>query len=468
MAQDPNADSLRLLVVDDEVGMREMLEMMLKSRGHQVTLAQSAADAMSKLSTESFDLVLSDVKMPERDGLSLLAEIRAAQLPVTVLMMSAYVEMDTAIEAVKLGAADYVSKPFRAEEVMLKIHMAWERHRLLEDHERLEAENAQLKAARGHDPVIPQGMVGQSQRMRQVYTVVDKVASYKSTVLLLGESGTGKELIARALHVRSDRRDAPFVAINCGAIPEALLESELFGHTRGAFTDASREKLGLIREADGGTLFLDEIGELPQSLQVKLLRFLQEGEVRPVGENKPIPVNVRVVAATARKLNQMVEEGSFREDLFYRLNVMPIDIPPLRERREDIPVLVNHFIERHGPDVHRTSVKVASEALKALVAYDWPGNVRELENVIERTLVLLEGERIEFTDLPTDVSSPSKGQGLQLPEDTLSIKKTTRMLERTLIARSLEATGGNRTQAAKLLEISHRALLYKIKEYGLS
>ncbi|MEC9466048.1 MAG: sigma-54 dependent transcriptional regulator [Myxococcota bacterium] len=468
MADESSANSLRLLVVDDEVGMREMLEMMLKSRGHHVTSARSAADAMTKLSAEPFDLVLSDVKMPERDGLSLLADIRAAQLPVTVLMMSAYVEMDTAIEAVKLGAADYVSKPFRAEEVMLKIHMAWERHRLLEERERLEAENAQLKAARGQAPNTPSGMIGQSERMRKVYTVVDKVASYKSTVLLLGESGTGKELIARALHARSSRAEAPFIAINCGAIPETLLESELFGHSRGAFTDASREKLGLIREANSGTLFLDEIGELPQNLQVKLLRFLQEGEVRPVGENKPIEVDVRVVAATARKLNQMVEEGSFREDLFYRLNVMPIEVPPLRERREDIPALVHHFIDRHGPDVNRTDVVVSSAALKALVAYGWPGNVRELENVIERTLVLLEGDRIELGDLPSDVSGPTRHGGLQIPEGTLSIKKTTRMLERTLIERSLETTGGNRTQAAKLLEISHRALLYKIKEYGLS
>ena len=337
-----------------------------------------------------------------------------------------------------------------------------------EDHERLEAENARLKAAQSQEPLSPKGMVGRSERMRQVYTVVDKVASYKSTVLLLGESGTGKELIARALHTRSGRHDSPFVAINCGAIPEALLESELFGHTRGAFTDANREKLGLIREANGGTLFLDEIGELPQNLQVKLLRFLQENEVRPIGENKPITVDVRVIAATARKLSQMVAEGVFREDLYYRLNVMPIEIPPLRERREDIPLLVHHFIERHGPEVNRTDVSVSSQALHALMGYGWPGNVRELENVIERTLVLLEGERIEIGDLPTDIGTSPKRTELELPDDTLSIKKTTRMLERTLIAKSLEATGGNRTQAAKLLEISHRALLYKIKEYGLS
>jgi two-component system response regulator AtoC len=310
--------------------------------------------------------------------------------------------------------------------------------------------------------------VSKNEKMQKIFEVIRKVAQYKSTILITGESGTGKELVARALHYNSNRAQNPFIPINCGAIPENLLESELFGHAKGAFTDAIRTKKGLFEEADGGTLFLDEIGELPLPLQVKLLRVLQEGEIRRVGESKPIQVDVRIVAATVKDLAKEVSEGKFRDDLFYRLNVLPVHIPPLRERKEDIPLLVNHFINVHNQSLNKRVAAIEPKALETLINYKWYGNVRELENTIERAIVLTDGENIGLDNLPYEIQNfEDKEQLPSLAEEEYSIKKTSKILERNLIQKALKKTKGNHTHAARLLEISHRALLYKIKEYGV-
>ncbi|MFC1611144.1 sigma-54-dependent transcriptional regulator [Myxococcota bacterium] len=459
--------SNRILVVDDEEGMRHMLRTLLSRNDFVVSEASDGTEAIERLRQGDIDIVLADVRMQPLDGLGLLKKISQSKIPATVIMMSAFVDLDTAIEALKSGASDYVSKPFKADEVLLKIRLAQERARLDEERERLRAENARL---RGH-PVhadAPAGIIGKSQQMADIFNTIAKIADYKSTALLIGESGTGKELVARALHDKSVRAHGPFVPINCGAIPVTLLESELFGHVKGAFTDATRNKKGLIEEAHSGTLFLDEIGELPVLLQVKLLRFLQEEEIRRVGDNKAIKVDVRIVAATARDLAEMVKDGSFREDLYYRLNVLQLRIPPLRERKDDIPFLVDHFISKYGNRLGRESMSISRDALRVLMDYGWPGNVRELENTIERAMVLADSDRIDLDNLPDKVREERDVTPQPILGDDLSIKKAVRSIERELIRRSLEKTGGNRTRAAGLLEISHRALLYKIKEYGLT
>lgn len=464
MAVPTQTEPLRLLVVDDETGMREMLEMLLVGRGHHVTLCESGERALEALSGNTFDLVLTDVKMPNMSGLDLLARIQENRLPIEVVMMSAYADVDAAILAMQMGAADYVSKPFKADEVILKIQLAYERQKLVNEQEELRAENHRLRMQQREEQL--DGFVTNASTMHNVVTQLTKVADYKSTVLLLGESGTGKELLARALHTRSGRAGV-FVPINCGAIPEMLLESELFGHVKGAFTDASRDKIGLAKEAHDGTLFLDEIAELPLALQVKLLRFLQEGEIRPVGATQSSAVDVRVVAATSRNLSKMVDKGSFREDLYYRLNVIQIDVPPLRERKEDIPRLVDHFLRLYAKPCGHENPKMTRDAMQAMMDYPWPGNVRELENVVERTLVLMDSDLIDRGALPEHFHPSGTTNPKGLP-DTLSIKVASRALEIQLIEQALAKTNGNRTHAAKILEISHRALLYKIKNYGIS
>ncbi len=458
----PNA---RLLVVDDEEGMRDMLTKLLSREQFEVVCAENGQRAVDILGDQHFDLVLSDLRMPELDGLGLLEHIQAQKLPVVVMMMSAYVELDTAIEALKLGAIDYVSKPFKGDEVILKVKLALERQRLTEQKNRLLRENAELRARPTPQQPVPGGVIGKNSKLLKIFQTIDKVAGYKSTVLIIGESGTGKELAARSLHTQSQSRCAgPFVPINCGAIPEALLESELFGHAKGAFTDASREKVGLVEQAQGGTLFLDEIAELPLQLQVKLLRFLQEGEIRRVGETRTRKVDVRIVAATARDMSTMVKNGDFREDLYYRLNVLQLNIPPLRQRRDDIPILAEHFIQKFTERLDRTSMLLSSEVLRVLMDYAWPGNIRELENTIERAMVLSDGDTIELDVLPAHMRDSEHTLDITFLGGSLSIKKANRLIERKLIERALEETGGNRTRAAELLEISHRALLYKIKE----
>jgi two-component system response regulator AtoC len=449
----------RVLVVDDEENIRVVLRTLLKKHDYQVEAADSAESALELLERFDPDFVLADVRMNGMTGLELCAELKARSSLATVILMSAYGSVDLAIEAMKAGAYDYISKPFKQDEVLLALTKAEER-------ESLRRENRALKEAMRKEQTF-HGILGKSEAIAKVFSTIAKVADYKTTILIQGESGTGKELVARALHLGSSRKDKPFVPVNCGAIPETLLESELFGHTRGAFTDAHAEKKGLFSEADKGTLFLDEIGELPLSLQVKLLRVLQEGRIRPLGATRDQATDVRVIAATVRDLGREVEANRFREDLYYRLNVLQIIVPPLRDRRDDIMLLVEHFIERNNRRLGTKIRDVDQRARRLMLDYAWPGNVRELENTIERAVVLAEGDVLTAADLPERMREPADPVAASLANGELSIKKTSRFMEENLIRRALEKTRGNRTAAAKLLEISHRALLYKIKDYGI-
>ena len=448
----------RILIVDDDDALRESLELVLAAEGYAVRSVASGLAALAAVEQSPFDLVLCDLRMPGMDGMELLPQL-ARRLPgVAVILMSAYGSADLAVEALRRGAYDYLAKPFQPSEVVLTIRKARERERLRLANQILRRD---LQRAVGERPIV-----AASQAMIDVLEVLERAAEFKATVLLTGESGTGKEVLARAIHAQSGRRAEAFVALNCGAIPETLLESELFGHAKGAFTGADRARRGLFVEADGGSIFLDEIGELAPSLQVKLLRVLQEEEVRPLGESKSLQVDARVIAATSRDLESDVAQGRFRPDLFYRLNVVRIRVPALRDRREDIPVLVDHFLERFRVALAKPVRGIADDALDRLVAYAWPGNVRELENVLERAMILAEGDRITLRELPPNVVTPERGPGRPAAGD-LSLRRARKAVEADLIERALRATGGNRTHAARLLEISHRALLYKIKEYGL-
>jgi two-component system response regulator AtoC len=450
----------RVLIVDDEENFRHMLSVILKKEGYDVEAATNGEEALQKISLSPFDQILCDIRMPKMDGLEFLNETKKTGVDSTIIMMSAYGTVDIAIEAIKLGAYDYISKPFKPDEIILTLKKAEERERLRRENEFLRKE---VKKEYSFENII-----SKNKMMQKMFEVIKKVAQYKSTILITGESGTGKELVARALHYNSDRSQNPFVPVNCGAIPENLLESELFGHAKGAFTDAIRTKRGLFEEADNGTLFLDEIGELPGQLQVKLLRVLQDGEIRRVGESKSIQIDVRIVAATVKDLTKEVNEGRFRDDLYYRLNVLPIHIPPLRERKEDIPLLTAHFVKKYSQAMNKNVVGLDSKALEALMNYKWYGNVRELENTIERAIVLADRENIELDNLPIEIQNFQEEIRLEpLAEEEYSIKKASRFLEMNLIKKALIKTKGNHTHAAKLLEISHRALLYKIKEYGI-
>jgi two-component system response regulator AtoC len=454
----------RILVVDDEENLRHMLQVLLRKQGYLADGAADGAEALRLAAGERYDFILCDIRMPVMDGPAFLRSAAAAGVPGTVIMMSAYGTVDTAIDCMKLGAYDYISKPFKNDEIVLVLRKAEERERLKEENRRLRAEMQREYSFAN--------ILSRNERMREMFGAIRKVSDYKTTVLILGESGTGKELVARAIHHTGSRNGKPFVAVNCGAIPESLLESELFGHVRGAFTDAVADKAGLFEQADGGTLFLDEIGEMPLQLQVKLLRVLQEEEIRRVGGTAAKKVDVRVISATSRELERDVAAGRFREDLYFRLNVFTLALPPLRERREDIPLLLDHFLEKLGGKMARPGVRCTAAALKVLLGHPWPGNVRELENVVERALVLCDGEFIDADDLPASVSGrereePARSGEPAGPEDSLSIKRAGEQLERDLIRRALVKTGGNRTRAARLLEISLRALIYKIKEFGL-
>jgi two-component system response regulator AtoC len=449
-----------VLVVDDEENIRLFLHTLLEKKGYAVSTAADGEQALSLLSQTAIDFVLADVKMPGMGGIELCQRVRARWPQLTVIMMSAYGSVELALQAVRVGAYDYVAKPFKQDEVLFALAKA-------EEHERLLRENRALRAAAAGDSGSHE-LLGKSAAMQRVYRLIAKVADYRTTVLIQGESGTGKELVSRALHRQSSRRDKPFVAVNCGAIPETLMESELFGHKRGAFTDAYADKPGIFSEANGGTLFLDEIGELSLPLQVKLLRVLQESVVRPLGGNKDLQVDVRVVAASVRELAREVAAGRFREDLFYRLNVLQIVVPPLRERVEDISLLIDHFIAKNNERLGTRIRGIDPRTKKILLDYGWPGNVRELENLIERAVVLAEHDMLLPEDLPDRLQQPADELAQVLSSGELSIKKASRAIEATLIRKALEKTRGNRTAAARLLEISHRALLYKIKDYGLS
>ncbi|AKU90316.1 sigma-54-dependent transcriptional regulator [Vulgatibacter incomptus] len=450
-----------ILIVDDEESMRHMLLLFLRQQGYEARAASSAAEALAELEARDYDAVVTDVRMPGDDGIALVRKGLAVSPETSFLVMSAYGTEALALEAMKAGAVDYVSKPFRPDELVLKLRMAAERAGFQREVRRLKAE---LREERGLD-----ALVGESPAMQELARQLRKIAPVKTTVLVTGESGTGKELVARAIHELSPRREKPFVAVNCGAIPETLMESELFGFVKGAFTGAVKSSKGLFAEADGGTIFLDEVAELPPPMQVKLLRVLQEEEVRPVGEARSFPVDVRVVAATRKDLRKASADGSFREDLFYRLHVVGLELPPLRERPTDIPALVEHFVAKYNARLRRQPPirDVTSEAMDALRRHPWPGNVRELENAIERALVLSEGDCLGPDAFVFAPQATDRAGGSLVRDDETSIKRATRRIEEELIRRALEQTGGNRTRAAEVLEISHRALLYKLKEFGI-
>jgi two-component system response regulator AtoC len=450
----------KILVVDDEPGLRQSLGLLLTDAGYTVTAEQNGRRALDRATSEPFDLVLCDVRMPEMDGLTFLRNYRDKGGSALVIMMSAYGGEDAAIAAMKEGAYDYLPKPFRPDEVVLTLRKAEER-------ERLRQEVVGLKAQLATGPE-ERGLVAESAPMRQALALVARVAEHNTTVLITGESGTGKEVIARAIHRASPRAAKAFIGINCAAIPEALLESELFGHVRGAFTGASADKTGLFEAANGGTLLLDEIGELPTGLQAKLLRVLQEGEIRRVGDQTTRTVDVRVLAATARDLEQETKTGTFREDLFYRINVVAIELPPLRERRQDIAPLARLFAARLAKRFARP-LSLSDAALSWLEEQEWPGNVRELENAIERAAVLSDQQILSPADfrrepLPTPHSQESGERGVE----SGTLRDVTERAEREAITEALRVSDGNRRAAAERLGVSLRTLFYKIERYGIS
>jgi two-component system response regulator AtoC len=449
----------RVLVVDDEESLRLVVRTFLKRAGYEVEVAASGEEALALVETFGPDVILTDVKMPRMGGLDLLATLKAKGSEATVIVMSAYGNVDLALEAMKAGAYDYLHKPFKADEVLLCLRKAEER-------ESLRRENRALRQEMRKENVFEE-LLAKSPQMEAIFKTIAKVAEYKTTALITGESGVGKELVARAIHRRSSRKNGPFVAVNCGAIPENLLESELFGYKRGAFTDATTDRAGLFEQAEKGTLLLDEVGELPLALQVKLLRVLQEESFRRLGDSRDVKTDVRILAATHRDLAAETRAGRFREDLYYRINVLPIVVPPLRERREDIPILLDHFLARNNVRFGTTIRGFDAEARRHLLEYGWPGNVRELENTVERAMVLAESETIGAEELPERIRESRDPIQLVLQSGELSIKKTARIIEEVLIRRALQKTKGNRTRAAEVLEISHRALLYKIKDYRI-
>jgi two-component system response regulator AtoC len=453
----------RLLIVDDEENMRHMLSSLLAKAGYRVDTASDGADALEMVDQTLYDFILCDLKMPHMNGMEFFDTARDKLWATTVIMMSAYGSIDTAVEAMKKGAYDFISKPFKPDEVLLTLKKAEER-------ESLKRENLWLKERirKIQENYHFGNMVAKSNAMLNVFKLAEKVAQYNTTVLIYGDSGTGKELIARGIHFAGQRAKKSLIPVNCGSIPENLLESELFGYKKGAFTGADKDKKGLFEEANGGTIFLDEIGELPLSLQVKLLRVLQENEIRAVGDSKTKKIDVRVIVATSKNLRDEVSKGAFREDLFFRLNVLPIMLPPLRERPEDIPLLSQHFIDRFNISLDKEIKGITPAAMSLLLKHNWPGNVRELENVIERGVVLAEDSLLLPENFPSELGEESKMGKMDDWFDGYSLKAAQKILEKKIITKALKTTNGNRTQAARILEISHPSLLSKIKAYDIN
>jgi len=453
---------MRILVIEDDAGLRRTVSLVLEGEDYEVATAGDGASGLEKAAEWNPELILADVRMPGMDGLEFLDSYAANGGSASIIIMTAYGNPDTAIDAIRRGAYDYIDKPFAPDALLLRVRIAEESRKKDREIRRLRKE---VRVERRHGELIS-GSAG----MTKAITLAERVAPHPTTVLITGESGTGKELIARLVHDASGR-PGQFVPVNCAAIPENLLESELFGHVKGSFTGATGDRMGLFEEAEKGTLFLDEIGELPASLQVKLLRALQESEIRRVGESQSRKVDVRVVAATARDLDGDVKSGDFRSDLYYRLNVVRVHLPPLRHRADEIPILARHFLEIYAERLGVHVMGFEPEALKALQAYSWPGNVRELENAVERAVVLTDGEKVVVEDLPRTIRDPGAVKPVvasdSLSADELSVKKRSAELEKHLITRALTVTEGNRTRAAELLDLSYRALLYKIRDYGL-
>lgn len=441
----------KILVIDDEVGIRQMLKTVLEKAGYDVDLAENGVIALEKVKNELFDIVLCDIKMPEMDGFAFLEQVKKLDISLTIIMMTSFGSVETAIEAIRKGAYDYISKPFKTDEVIIAIKKAEERERLIKENTLLKWQSNQL---------IMENTIFESPAIKEVIAAAERVAPYRQPVLLTGESGVGKEVIAHLIHQKSQRANKPFVAINCAAIPENLLESEVFGYAKGAFTDATKPKRGLFEYADGGTCFLDEISEMSESLQSKLLRFLEDGEVRPVGDVKTIKVDVRIISATNKDLKSLVDSGHFRNDLYYRLNVIPIHIPPLRERKEDIIAYINMRLEK-------AKKEISKEAMSVLLSYPWHGNFRELRNLFDRLFIFSSDNKIDIDDLPDYLFMRSINDVAKSDTSFTSLKKAIEDVEREYIKKALSLTDGNRLKAAKLLEISPRSLHYKIKEYGI-
>jgi two-component system, NtrC family, response regulator PilR len=452
---------IKILVVDDELSMREFLSILLERDGYSAWQAENAEAALKLLESEDFELVISDVNMPGLDGISLLERIKKLSPETAVLLITAFSTAEQAVEAMKLGAYDYIAKPFKVEEIKVLVRNALEKRTLQKENIRLKQEI--------QDRYSFSGLIGKSKKMREIYTLIEKVAASNANILVLGESGTGKELVAKAIHYNSLRKDKPFVPVNCGAIPENLMESELFGHKKGSFTGAISDRPGLFEQAEGGTLFLDEIGEVPLQLQTKLLRVLQEREFRKVGGTEDKRADVRIVAASNRELEEQVNEGTFREDLFYRINVVQVRMPSLRERPEDIPLLVEHFHKKisQGP---KDCEPITSEALKILMSYPFPGNVRELENLVERCLVL-GGTTITADSLPSRLldyqQPPSAGDVFVIPDEGMNLEAHLDGIERRFLLQALEKSGGVKKKAAELLGLTFRSFRYRLAKFGM-
>lgn len=451
-----------LLIIDDEANMLDMLSASLRREGYQITTAVDGRQGLRYAGSNSFDFILCDLKMPLMDGLQFLEEAKIQKIDATIIMMSAFANVDTAVQAMKFGAYDFITKPFKLNEIVCILEKAAERVRLKKENQHLRQKVEELEKGRGFAEIV-----GESKAITDILGLAKRVAGHDTTVLITGESGTGKELVARGIHQCSRRSGGPFVTINCGAIPENLLESEFFGYMKGAFTGADSDHKGLFEAAAGGTLLLDEIGELPLELQVKLLRVLQEREVRPLGANINRKIDVRVLAATAKNLSDEVQQGHFRQDLLFRLNVVELKIPALRERPGDIPLLIHSFIETESRKMEIHIKGVTHGALALLSNYPWTGNVRELKNVLEHAIIFAENGWISSESLPEKMSTTECTQQEKLLPDTFSIKEGKVFIESHLIAKALAKTNGNKSQAAELLEISYPSLLSKIKEYNL-
>lgn len=454
----------RILVVDDEESIREFLEIMLRKEGYEITLAEDGLRAKDLLTKKTFDMVISDLQMPGMTGLELLKHVKESYPDLTFMMITAFGTTENAVEAMKMGAYDYLTKPFKIDEVRLNVYNALRA-------KNLETENRVLRKELVKEYNF-QNMIGNSPVMHQVFELVRRVSMTPTNILITGESGTGKEVVAKAIHFNGPLKDKPFVTVNCGAIPENLMESEMFGHKKGSFTGAVVDKAGLFEAADTGTLFLDEVGELPLSIQVKLLRAIQERIIRRVGANEDMKVDVRIIAATNRNLEDMVKTGAFRQDLYYRLNVINIRTPSLRERKEDIPLLAKHFLRKYNERLNKNIGAISDEVMQLLTKYDYPGNVRELENLIERTVALEAGSTILPESLPPMVNTPSgrkmaSSQEIEIGEDGVDLDKVIGQIEKEILIKAIHAAGGVKKRAAKLLNITFRSMRYRIEKYNL-
>jgi two-component system response regulator PilR (NtrC family) len=454
------AISGQILVVEDERSMREFLEILLRRHKHQVDIADCGGAALELLGQREYDLVITDLKMPGVGGIEVLEQTKRLHPHTEVIIVTAFATAETAIAAMKQGAYDYLTKPFKVDEIVVTVERALEKRALVRENVTLREEL--------HGRFRLDRMVGRSASMRKLFELIRRVATARTSVVILGESGTGKELVARAIHALGDRADRPFVAVNCGAIPEALMESELFGHVKGAFTGATQNKSGLFAAADGGTLFLDEVAEITSALQVKLLRALQERTIKPVGAVSETEVDVRIIAASNRDLEQEVAEDRFRSDLFYRLNVISLQVPPLRDRQEDIPLLAEHFVRKYSAEMGRPVHAITPEAMSFLCSHSYPGNVRELENLIERAVTLATDDVLDTSSLPELRRAGARHPGsLVLPEEGLDLDRYMGDIEKQLLVKTLQRTGGNRTQAAQLLRITLRSLRYRLQKFGI-